>query len=68
MTNLIVRLSRTGLRRGTRDGSQAWLWVGIAATAVRVLRKVLAEPGAVEQFELRPGEAVEIRTVRARSE
>jgi len=66
--NLIVRLSRTGLRRGTRGGSQAWLWVGIAATAVRVLRKVLAEPGAVERFELRSGEAVEIRTVRVRPE
>jgi hypothetical protein len=65
VNQLIVRLSRTGLRRGTRDGSQAWLWIGIAATAVRVLRRLLAEPTAVERFELRPGEAVEIRTVRA---
>ncbi len=68
MYQLIVRLSRTGLRRGTRDGSQAWLWVGLAATAVRVLRRLLAEPGAVERFELRPGEAVEIRTVRPPAE
>lgn len=65
MYQLIVRLSRTGLRRGTRDGSQAWLWVGIAATAVRVLRRLLAEPAAVERLELRPGQAVEIRSVRA---
>ncbi len=64
MDRLIVRLSRAGLRRGTRDGSQAWLWIGIAATAVRVLRRLLAEPGAVERIELRAGEAIEIRTVR----
>ena len=65
MNKLIVRLSRTGLRRGTRDGSQVWLWIGIAATTVRVLRRFLAEPTAVERFELRAGESVEIRTVRA---
>jgi hypothetical protein len=65
MYQLIVRLSRTGLRRGTRDGSTAWLWIGIAATTVRVLRRLLAEPGAVERLELGPGEGIEIRSVRA---
>ena len=64
MYQLIVRLSRTGLRRGTRDGSQAWLWIGIAATAVRVVRRLLAEPNAVERVELGAGETIEIRSVR----
>jgi hypothetical protein len=64
MVEVIARLSRTGLRRGLLEGSRGWLYVGLAATTVRVLRRVLAEPEVVERFELRPGEAVEIRTVR----
>jgi hypothetical protein len=61
---LIVRLSRTGLRRGFLEGSRGWLYVGLAASTVRVLRRVLAEPTVVERFELDPGETIEIRTVR----
>jgi hypothetical protein len=64
MAEVIARLSRTGLRRGLSDGSRGWLYVGLAATTIRVLHRVLSEPEIVERFELRPGEAVEIRTVR----
>lgn len=64
MADLFTRLQRTGLRRGLRDGSRAWLYVGLAATAVRVARRVLSEPESVERIELRPGEAIEIREVR----
>ena len=64
LANVVVRLSRTGLRRGLLEGSRGWLYVGLAASTVRVLRRVLAEPEVVERFELAPGEAVEIRTVR----
>jgi hypothetical protein len=64
MADMITRLSRAGLRRGLLDGSRGWLYVGVAATTLRVLRRVLAEPEVVERFELKPGEAVEIRTVR----
>jgi len=64
MVDVIARLSRAGLRRGLMEGSRGWFYVGIAATTVRVLRRVLAEPEVVERFELKPGEAVEIRTVR----
>ena len=64
VTEVITRLSRTGLRRGLAGGSRGWLYVGLAATTIRVLRRVLTEPETVERFELRPGEAVEIRTVR----
>jgi hypothetical protein len=64
MADVITRLSRAGLRRGLLEGSRGWLYVGVAATTLRVLRRVLAEPEVVERFELKPGEAVEIRTVR----
>jgi hypothetical protein len=62
--DVVGRLSRTGMRRGLLEGSRGWLYVGLAATTVRVLRRVLAEPELVERLELKPGEAVEIRTVR----
>lgn len=64
MIEVVTRLSRAGLRRGLLDGSRGWLYVGLAATTIRVLRRVLAEPEAVERIELKPGEAIEIRTVR----
>jgi hypothetical protein len=60
---LAARLAKTGLRRGLLEGSRGWLYVGMAATAFRIARRVLAEPEAVEVFELKPGESVEIRTV-----
>ncbi len=60
---LAARLAKTGMRRGVMEGSRGWLYVGVAATAFRVARRVLAEPQEVEVFELKPGEAVEIRTV-----
>ena len=64
MAGLIVRLSRTGLKRGFLEGSRGWLYLGVAASAFRIARRVLAEPVAVERFELDPGETVEIRTVK----
>ena len=64
MAGIIVRLSRTGLKRGFMEGSRWWLYVGVAASAVRIARRVLAEPVAVERFELDPGETVEIRTIK----
>ncbi|HEY8215754.1 MAG TPA: hypothetical protein VIH82_01380 [Acidimicrobiia bacterium] len=64
VADVVARLSTTGLRRGFLEGSRGWLYVGLAATTVRVLRRVLAEPEVVERFDLRPGEAIEIRTVR----
>jgi hypothetical protein len=61
--NLVTRLSKTGIRRGVFEGSRGWLYVGVAATALRVMRRVLSEQETVEIFELKPGETVEIRTV-----
>jgi hypothetical protein len=63
MTRLIRRLARTGLRRGLLEGSSTWLIVGVAATALRAAQRILTEPPVTATFDLKPGEAVEIRTV-----
>ncbi len=62
--NVILRIARTGLRRGLRDGSPRWLIVGITAGAVALIRRALTEtPTTLYATELKPGERVEIRTV-----
>jgi hypothetical protein len=61
--DVLHRLSRTGLRRGFFEGSRGWMYVGVAATTVRVLHRLLAEQETVERVELRPGDAIEIRSV-----
>ena len=63
MTRLIGRLARTGLRRGFLDGSSTWLIVGVAATAPRAAQRILTEAPVTATFDLKPGEAVEIRAV-----
>jgi hypothetical protein len=64
VAGILVRLSKTGLKRGFLEGSRGWLYVGLAASAVRIARRVLAEPVVVERFELDPGETVEIKTIK----
>ena len=54
VAGLIVRLSKTGLKRGFLEGSRGWLYVGLAASAVRD-----RAPG--------PGRAADGRALRARS-
>ena len=59
------RLVRTGLRRGLLEGSRGWLYVGLAAGGVRVARRVLGtREERIVVGELKPGEAIEIRSVR----
>jgi hypothetical protein len=63
--SIVVRLARTGLRRGFVDGSRAWMYVGLTATALRIAHRLLVQPPeTVYLDELKPGEAIEIRTVR----
>lgn len=63
--NIVSRLMRTGLRRGLLEGSQGWLYVGVAAVAWRVMRRVLVqEPETIYSTELKPGQGIEIRTQR----
>lgn len=64
MARVVLRLARTGLKRGFLEGSRGWLYVGLAATAVRIAQRVLAEPTTIERLELDPRETVEIRTIK----
>jgi hypothetical protein len=63
MSRLIGRLARTGLRRGVLEGSSTWLVVGVAATALRVAHRILTEAPVSATFDLKPGDAIEIRTL-----
>jgi len=61
---VIARVGWTGLRRGVLEGSRGWLYVGLGVTALRVARRLLGEPPeTVYEGEIKPGEAIEIRTV-----
>jgi hypothetical protein len=62
--SVLVRIARTGLRRGLREGSRPWLLTGITAGALELVRRALTdEPELVYQAELEPGERLEIRTI-----
>jgi hypothetical protein len=64
--SVLVRIARTGLRRGLRDGSRPWLVAGITAGALEVVRRAVAKkPEVVYQAELEPGERLEVRTITA---
>jgi hypothetical protein len=64
MAWLIRRALRTGFRRGMQ-GSKAWLTVGLTAGAITVLKRVFGEAEeTVYEEELKPGQGIEIRTVR----
>ena len=60
---LLGRLARTGMRRGVFEGSRGWLYLGLAASALRIVRYVITESEVVETIELKKGETIEIRTV-----
>jgi hypothetical protein len=62
--SVLVRIARTGLRRGLRDGSRPWLVAGVTAGALALVRRALTEsPEVVYRTELKPGERLEVRTV-----
>lgn len=64
MMDVLVRLARTGLRRGISTGSRRWLVTGITAGLLAIVRRVLTEsPETVYRTELKPGERLEIRTL-----
>jgi hypothetical protein len=64
MMDLLVRLARTGLRRGIRTGSRRWLVTGITAGLLAIVRRALTEsPETVYRTELKAGERLEIRTL-----
>ena len=53
--DILIRLARTGLRRGIRYGSRRWLITGITAGLLALVQRILTE--------LKPGERLEIRTI-----
>jgi hypothetical protein len=62
--DILVRIARTGLRRGIRYGSRRWLITGISAGLLALVRRVIVEPPkTVYRTELKPGERLEIRTI-----
>lgn len=55
-------LRSVALRRGLRGDSRAWFAIWVGMTVASFLRRRLArDEVVVERFELRPGDAVEIR-------
>lgn len=64
MPSVLRTLARTGLRRGLLEGRRRWLMVGLTATGVRILARVIArKPEVVYSTELSPGERIEIRAL-----
>jgi hypothetical protein len=62
--DILMRIARTGLRRGIRYGSRRWLITGITAGLLALAKRVLTErPETVYRTELEPGERLEVRTV-----
>ena len=65
MSWLVSRLIKTGFRRGLFEGSKGWLYVGGTAALLRLARRLLTEaPETVYESEIKPGQAIEIRTLR----
>jgi hypothetical protein len=62
MFNLILRrLTVSGYRKGLA-GSRGWLYVGILASGVRLLRRVAREEPVLYRTEIRPGDKFRIVT------
>ena len=65
MRSVVARLARTGLKRGFLEGSRTWLYVGVTAAALQVVRRAAGSaPETIYVGELKPGESIEIRTKR----
>lgn len=61
MGTFLRRLARGGFRRGLLGGSRTWLILGITATGLRVMTRLLAnKPEVVYSAKLHPGEVLRI--------
>ena len=62
---MLRRLQRLGIYRGF-SGSRSWLYVGVAAWAVRTLRRMGdPKPEILLSEELQPGERIIIANARS---
>jgi hypothetical protein len=60
--SFVSQLARTGLRKGVLGGSRRWLYIGVAATTVRIARRFLSDkPETIFATELQPGDIIEVR-------
>ncbi|MBV8949865.1 MAG: hypothetical protein JOZ99_03245 [Actinobacteria bacterium] len=64
MASLLRTLARTGLRRGLLEGRRPWLMIGLTATGLRIVARVMArKPQVVYSEKLSPGERIVIRAL-----
>jgi hypothetical protein len=63
-SRIISRFASIALRRGMHSGSKGWLYVGAAASGLKLLQSVVGRKADVFSIKLRPGEALEIREIR----
>ena len=67
METLLRRLTSTGLRRGM-GGSRPWLYAGIVAVGLRLLRRLAhPEPEVLYRTRVKPGDIFEITARPAQS-
>jgi len=64
--SLLGRVARRGLQRGIFEGSRGWLVVGVSATTLAAVRRLLKEKEVVYSTQLRDDEGLEIRVVKPR--
>lgn len=63
---MLRALARKGLRRGLVDGRRGWLYVGLAAGGIRLLRRLAhPEERVVHRQELHPGDALLVTALPA---
>lgn len=59
---LLQSLTRRGIQKGLMGGSRPWLWVGVGAGTLRLLRRLMAEePEVLWRAVVRPGQRVVIK-------
>jgi hypothetical protein len=64
VVSLLRPLARKGLRRGLLEGRRGWLVVGLTATGLRLIARMMSrKPEVVYTTELEPGERIEIRAL-----
>lgn len=62
MGAVLGRVARTALRKGLREGSRPWLWLGVTAGGLALLNRLLNRPPeTVFATAIEPGEVIEIR-------
>ncbi len=62
MGAFLGRVARLALRKGLRDGSRPWLWLGVTAGGLALLNRLLHRPPeTIFATAIEPGEVLEIR-------